>query len=58
MTMKSKCGENCVSMKQEVELLVPVSRVYLHWHRVGEMAEDVKKQDGEHRIVDSTYTVC
>ena len=38
-----------VCMEQEVEFLVPNSYVDLHWHRVGEMSEDVNKQVGDHR---------
>ena len=32
-------------MEQEVESPVPVSAGYLYWNRVGEMRENVKRDD-------------
>ena len=33
-------------MEQEVGFLVPVPNGCLYWHRVGEMGENGKRQDG------------
>ena len=37
-------------MEQEVESLIPVSNGYLYQHRVGEIRENTKRQDGDHRM--------
>ena len=36
---------------REDELLVPSSSVYLYWHRVEEMRENAKRQDGDSRML-------
>ena len=38
-------------MEQEVEFLVLVSNDYLYQHRVGEMGENAKGQDGDDRML-------
>ena len=38
-------------MEHEVESLVPVSNAYSYWHRVDEMGENTKRQDGDHRML-------
>ena len=34
-----------------MEFLVPVSNGYLYQHRVGEMGDNVKRQDGDDRML-------
>ena len=46
MACSLKSGENCFSMEQEVESLVPVSNGYLYWHRFDGLGENAKRQDG------------
>ena len=38
-------------MKQEVESRVPVSNSLLYRYRVGEIRENAKRQDGDHRML-------
>ena len=44
-------SENCLSMEQEVEFLVPISNGNLYWSRVGEVGENAERQDGDHRML-------
>ena len=36
-------------MEQEIEFLTPVQTDYLYWHRIGEMGENAKRQNGGDR---------
>ena len=43
-------------MEQEVEYLVPASNGYLYnKHRVGEMEENAKRQDGEDKMLSISH---
>ena len=52
--LQSTC-ENSFSMEHEVESLVPVSNSYLYQHRVGEMRENAKGQDGDHKMLSISH---
>ena len=43
-------------MEQEVEFLVRVSNGYLYCHRVGEIGENAKRQDGDNRMFSINFT--
>ena len=38
-------------MEEEVEFIVPVLNGYLYQHRVGEMGENAKREDGSHKML-------
>ena len=44
-------------MEQEVESLVSVSNGYLYRYPVGEMKENAKRQDGDHRMLSMYYYI-